>query len=240
MLEQISQLADPIGVIIGFLLTVMVLSYIIGDNFLFRLAIHIFIGVASGYAAILILYNVIWHQVLVPLIQVFTAGKTEGMLTYALQVVPAVILGIWMMTKLSPRLSRYGTPVLAFLTGIGAATVIIGAVRGTIFPQVGATVNLFSHQAAPEGSKLVGWFINGLIVLVGTVTTLIYFQFGVKRQKEGVPVQRSVVMEYLSTVGQGFIVVTLGVVFSGVYLAALSALIDRIHFLWDTILRFIG
>jgi hypothetical protein len=37
MLEQISQLADPIGVIIGFLLTVMVLSYIIGDNVLFRL-----------------------------------------------------------------------------------------------------------------------------------------------------------------------------------------------------------
>ncbi len=241
MLEQITQLADPIGAIIGFLLTIMVLSYIIGDNFLFRLAIHIFIGVASGYAAILILYNVIWHQVLVPLIQVFTAGKTGGMLTYALQVAPAVILGIWMMTKLSPRLSRYGTPVLAFLTGIGAATVVVGAVRGTIFPQVGASANLFAKQSAVNGiGNLVGWFINGLIVLVGTITTLIYFQFGVKRQEEGVPVQRSVFMEYLSTVGQGFIVVTLGVLFSGVYLAALSALIDRISFLWDTILRFVG
>ena len=240
MLEQISQLADPIGAIIGFLLTIMVLSYIIGDNVLFRLAIHIFIGVASGYAAILILYNVIWHQVLVPVLQVFTAGKTEGMLTYALQVVPAVILGIWMMTKLSPRLSRYGTPVLAFLTGIGAATVVVGAVRGTIFPQVGASINLLSHQSAPGGrASWSGGSSMGLIILVGTVTTLIYFQFGVKRQEEGVPVQRSVIMEYLSTVGQGFIVVTLGVLFSGVYLAALSALIDRIRFLWDTILRFI-
>lgn len=241
MLEQISQLADPIGAIIGFLLTIMVLSYIIGDNILFRLAIHIFIGVASGYAAILILYNVIWHQVLVPVLQVFTAGKTGGMLTYALQVVPAVILGVWMMTKMSPRLSRFGTPVLAFLTGIGAATVVIGAVNGTIFPQVGASINLLNHQSAPgELNKLVGWFINGIIILVGIITTLIYFQFGVKRQEEGVPVQRSVIMEYLSTLGQGFIVVTLGVLFSGVYLAALSALIDRIRFLWDTILRFIS
>ena len=240
MLEQISQLADPIGAIIGFLLTIMVLSYIIGDNVLFRLAIHIFIGVASGYAAILILYNVIWHQVLVPILQVFTAGQTGGMLTFALQVAPAVILGIWMMTKLSPRLSRYGTPVLAFLTGIGAATVIVGAVSGTIFPQVGASINLLNQQSAPgELSKLVGWFINGIIILVGTITTLIYFQFGVKRQEEGVPAQRSVIMEYLSTVGQGFIIVTLGVLFSGVYLATLSALIDRIRFLWDTILRFI-
>jgi VanZ family protein len=134
MLERINQLADPIGAIIGFLLTIMILSYIIGDNALFRLAIHIFIGAASGYAAVLILYNVLWHQVLVPVLQIFTTGKVDGLVTYAIHVVPAVILGIWMMTKASPRLARWGTPVLAFLTGVGAATVIAGAVRGTIFP----------------------------------------------------------------------------------------------------------
>lgn len=240
MLGQISQLAEPIGAIIGFLLTIMVLSYIIGDNFLFKLAVHIFIGVASGYAAVLILYNVLWHQVLVPLLQIFTAGKTGGLLNYTIQVVPAVLLGIWMLTKLSARSSRWGTPVLAFLTGVGAATVVAGAVQGTIFPQVGASANLLNQQSAPhELSQLVGWFINALIVLVGTITTLIYFQFGVGRQKEGVPAQRPVILDYLSTAGQGFIVVTLGVLFSGVYLAALSALIDRIRFLWDIILRFI-
>src|SRR5512139_1366065 len=117
MLESISRLADPIGAIIGFVLTIMVLSYIIGDNVLFRLAISIFIGAASGYAAVLILYNVLWYQVLVPVIQVFTVGKMNNAITYAAQVVPAVILGIWMMTKLSPRTARWGTPVLAFLTG---------------------------------------------------------------------------------------------------------------------------
>ena len=239
MLERINQLADPIGAIIGFVLTLMVLSYIIGDNVLFRLAISIFIGAASGYAAVLVIYNVLWHQVLVPVLQIITTGNLDGLLTYATHVVPAVILGIWMLTKLSPRLARWGTPVLAFLTGVGAATVIAGAIRGTIFPQVGASVNLLNNQSAPpELSNLVGWFINGLVVLVGTVTTLIYFQFGIKRQEEGVPVQRPVVLDYLSTAGQGFIVITLGVLFAGVYIATLSALIDRVRFLWDIIIRF--
>ena len=188
MLAQISQLADPIGAVIGFLLTIMVLSYIIGDNVLFRLAIHIFIGVASGYAAVLILYTVLWYQVLVPVLQTFTTGKSGSLLEYAVHVAPAVILGIWMMTKVSPRISRWGTPVLAFLTGVGAATVIAGAVRGTIFPQVAASVNVLKNQSAPaEMGKLVEWFINGLIVLAGTVTTLIYFQFGTRRQEEGLP-----------------------------------------------------
>jgi len=239
MLAQINQLADPIGAIIGFLLTLMVLSYIIGDNVLFRLAVSIFIGVASGYAAVLILYNVIWYQVLVPIFQIFTTGKLEGLPTYAIHVFPAVILGFWMITKLTPRLSRWGTPVLAFLTGVGAATVLAGAVRGTIFPQVGASVNMLNIQTAPtELGNIVGWFINGLIVLIGTATTLIYFQFGARRQEEGVPARRSVVLDYLSTAGQGFIAVTLGVLFAGVYLATLSALIDRVQFLWDTISRF--
>ncbi len=241
MLGQIGQLAEPLGAIIGFLLTIMVLSYVIGDNFLFRLAMHIFIGVASGYAAVLIIYNVLWYQVLVPVIQVFNGRSEASLLTYAIHVIPAVVLGIWMLTKASPRLSRFGTPVLAFLTGVGAATVIAGAVRGTIFPQVAGAANVLNNQAAPaELSSMVGWFINGVIVLAGTITTIIYFQFGAKTQEEGVPVQRPVILNYLASIGQGFIVVTLGVLFAGVYLATLTALIDRVRYLWDTILRFIG
>jgi hypothetical protein len=238
MLNQVTQPVDLIGAIIGFLLTIVILSYVIGDNILFRMAISIFIGVASGYAAVLVIYNVLWYKVLVPAYQLVTGGQSGNLGTYVIRVIPAVILGIWMMVKISPRLARVGTPVLAFLTGVGAATVIAGAVRGTIFPQIGASINLLNIQIAPpELSKLVGWFINGLIILVGTITTLIYFQFGVKPQDEGALSQRSAIMEYLATAGQGFIVVALGVLFAGVYIASLSALIDRVRFLWEVITR---
>lgn len=240
MTLPVAQLADPLGLIIGFLLTIMVFSYIIGDNVLFRLAIHIFIGVASGYAAVVIIYNVLWYQVLVPVLQMFTADQSMANSTYILEVVPAVILGIWMLTKVSPRLARWGTPVLAFITGVGAATTIGGAVLGTILPQVSASANVLNITTAPTTlNSMAGWFINGLIIVLGTITTLIYFQFGKSRQEDGQAEHKAIIMEYVTSVGQGFIMVTLGVLFASVYIASLTALIDRIRFLWDFILRFI-
>ncbi len=42
---------EIISALVGFLLTLMVFSYLIGDNPLFRIAVYLFIGVSSGYAA---------------------------------------------------------------------------------------------------------------------------------------------------------------------------------------------
>ncbi len=42
---------ELISGLIAFLLTVFVLSYLINDNFLFRAATYIFVGVSAGYVA---------------------------------------------------------------------------------------------------------------------------------------------------------------------------------------------
>jgi hypothetical protein len=42
-------------------------------------------------------------------------------------------------------------------------------------------------------------------------------------------------IEGLSKVGQVFIAITFGALFAGVYTAALTAFIERIQFLWNTI-----
>ena len=226
-------LADIFGLIIGFLLTLMVLSYIIGDNFLFRLAMAIFVGVASGYAAVLVIYNVLWYQLIVPLLTNPTANLA---LT-----IPSALLGIWLLTKGSSRLARFGNPVLAFLVGVGAATAVGGAIFGTILPQFNASTNLLNLQyASPDGAGLVSWFIKGLVILVGTLVTLAYFHFGVRSQGEGsLPQRHPLIENFLAPAGQAFIAVTFGVLFAGVYAAALGALIDRVRFVWDIILRFL-
>ena len=111
-LEQLSQWADPIGAVIGFILTLMVLSYIIGDNFIFRLAIHIGIGVTAGFAVVLILQNILWYQVIVPLFQ-FYQGAPKSVLAGVLTLLSGLLLTGWLPVGLCacPPGSCAGGPV---------------------------------------------------------------------------------------------------------------------------------
>lgn len=209
---------DIIGAIVGFLLTLMVFSYIIGDNFLFRLAIHIFIGMAAAFAAVLTVYNVILPVV----------NNTHGGI---LRFLPLLIIVLALLLKFSP-LARLGNPAMAYLVGVGAAVAIGGAVLGTIFPQTEASMAAFPKAGSWKA------MVDAGILVVGTLATLVYFQFSTPSQTGGTN-KRPRFFELFATVGQLFIMITLGVIFAGVLIAALGAFIERIHalwvFLWDTL-----
>ncbi|MGD8864944.1 MAG: hypothetical protein PVI81_05095, partial [Anaerolineales bacterium] len=110
---------DFFGMIIAALLTIMVLSYMIGDNLLFRIAVYIFIGVASGYAGAIAWHNVIRPALIDPILQGgFSALiRPEAVGTYLLP----LILSALLLMKLSPRTARFGTLSVAILVGVGAA-----------------------------------------------------------------------------------------------------------------------
>jgi len=219
-------LADLVGGIVGFVLTLFIFSYIFGDNLLFRLAIHIFIGVAAAYAAIMIWYNVIWTQLVLPLL----SGQVALLIP--------LLLSFLLLAKAVPRFSGLGNPVMAYLVGVGAAAAVGGAVFGTIFPQAGASINLFDHANLLQGKDALDVtvnFLNNSIILVGTLTTLAYFHFGTRGGGDFTQ-QRPLLLRLVSWVGQAFIAVTFGALFAGVYAAAVSALIERLSFLVNFIL----
>ena len=210
--------------IVSFLLTVMVLSYLIGDNALFRFAIHIFVGVSAGYIATVALYQVIWPFLLIPLV-------TAPLLERGLLLVP-LVLGALLLMKISPRLGWLGGPAVGYLVGAGAAVAISGAVLGTIFPQVSAAAEPFDLIGLSQrGVNPLQSLFNGVVMLVGTLATLAYFHFGARRKEDG-SAKRNGLIEAIAWVGKLFVALTLGVLFAGVYAAALSALVDRIHSLF--------
>jgi len=223
--------ADLVGVFAGFALTLMVFFYLIGDNFLFRLAIHIFIGVSAGIAVLVAFYNVLLPQLVFPLIR----GEQGDYLLALLFLIPSALL----LTKVSSRLARLGNPVMAFLVGVGAAAAIGGAMIGTLFPQTGASINLFDLQRFQvSGTPFSTGIGNAFVILLGTLTSLIYFHFST-RSSPGRTAKRGQWLEGVGWVGQGFIAVTFGALFTGVYIAALSALIERVTFVWDFVLGFL-
>ena len=209
---------DLIGALLGFLLTVFIFSYIVGDNVLFRIATHLFVGVAAGYVAIVVIQNIILPQVIWPF---FNDNRNEKIFAILF-----LILGVLMLTKISPRLNKLGNPAIAYLVGVGAAAAIGGAVVGTIFPQTSASFNVFVEND----------IFDAFWILVGTLTTLLYFHFGIRRKNsEDDVAQRPVWLDMIGNVGQFFIAVTFGALFSGVYLAAIMALIERASYIWNLI-----
>jgi hypothetical protein len=131
--------------------------------------------------------------------------------------------------KLSPRTASLGNPSIALLVGVSAAVAVGGAVMGTILPQTQASINLFGLSGA--GSLWVERFMFGALMLLGTVTTLVYFHFGAKSTPDGPKRNRLVII--LGWVGQVFIAITLGVLFAGVLAASMTALIERLNFIWS-------
>jgi hypothetical protein len=209
---------DLIVGVVSFLLTVMVLSYLIGDNPFFRLAVYIFVGVTAGYAGAVAWHQVLWPKLFYPIVY--------GSLTEKLLAIVPLLLGILLLAKLSPRAARLGNPAMAYLVGVGAAVAIGGAVLGTIFPQTAATVNMFSLTSGSVAERL----FESSIVLVGTITTLIYFQFGVK-STPAKPERRNFIT-VIGWIGQVFVAITFGALFAGIYAAAMTALIERVSFIW--------
>lgn len=215
-------------ILVGVVLSLMILSYLIGDNPFFRLATYLFIGVTAGYIAVLVIYQVILPKLILPFL---TTSPTD----WVWVIVPWVF-SLLLFMRLFPKVSRLGNIPLAFMVGIAAAVTIGGALLGTISNQLLSVVNLFDLQAA-QGS--VFWsFAEGVYVLFGTISTLMFFQFF---QPKTDPLKKNTlarVLTVIRTIGMVFIALTLGALFAGVYLASVYTLIERVAFLNSTLWSF--
>ena len=221
--------SDLIWTIVGFVLTLMIFSYLFGDNILFRIATYIFVGVSAGYVATMLVYEVILPRLVWP-----------AMTGSILQVLVPMILSILLVAKLFPRLSSLGNIPMGYVVGVAAAVVIGGAVLGTLFGQGQASINMFDlHAAAASPQGLLVQLLGAAFILVGTLCTLAYFNFGaVSRPNQ--PPHRAPMVELLARIGQVFIAITLGALFAGIFAASITALIERLDFIKTAILHLIS
>jgi hypothetical protein len=206
--------ADFIWVWMAAFLTIMVYSYLLGDNPLYRLAEHVFIGSSVAYAVVVAIHGVLGPLLFVPL----TRGETGEKLLAA---VP-LMLGLLLWAKLRTSWAWLGNFSVAFLLGVGAALAVGGALFGSILPQVKATVNAIDLSGLG----------NGLIIVIGTLSTLSYFHF-TAGAKDGLAGIGAGFIRAWARFGRWFIMIAFGAIFANMVMARISLLIGRVQFLLD-------
>lgn len=198
---------EQIGLIVGAVLTLSIFSYLLSDNFLYRIAIHIFIGAA---AAFILLATI--ESVLIPWLSATVFSTPLELPRLAIGLLP-FLFGLLLVYKGGRRLSRLGDLGVVIVLGVGTALALLGAVNGTLLPLLGETARAFRPENA----------LNGLIGLIGTLSVLVYFTYVGVRRLSG-EVTQLLPVRFIGLIGQGFIAITLGATYGLLILSALTAL----------------
>ncbi|MBA4419843.1 MAG: hypothetical protein C0391_01720 [Anaerolinea sp.] len=214
---------DLVWAALGFVLSLLVFSYLIGDNPLFRLAVSLFTGVTAGYVADILLFQAIYPRLIYPLLG--GTVTTSNAITHV--ITPLILSGLLFFLP-TRKLAFLGRIPLALLLGAAGAFTISGAVLGTILPQAHATIELFAPGQMKENLP------ENLVIAAGTITTLMYFYFGA-RFEIGKPIRRPGWIEALAWMGRIFLFITLGAIFAGVYTTSVTALVERINAFWNIV-----
>jgi hypothetical protein len=207
---------EELGLTVGFILTLMVYSYLIRDNLLYRIAVYVFVGIAAGFVTIVTV-----DSVLIPWFNLtLESNNIEGA---GLGLIP-VMITLLLLFKASPRLGCLSNLGMAFMIGIGAAVALVGALTGTLLP--------ISFETMNEGS---GDKWQAIIIFVGVASSLVYFQYMAHRTPAG-EIERNRAVRWMSLVGEGFLMVTLGALYAAAILTSLIIFSDRMSFVLSQVL----
>jgi hypothetical protein len=214
--------SDLLWMLISFILTLMVFSYLFGDNSLFRFVSALFIGASTGYFFVILIFQVVLPRLVAPILN----GSV-------ITLIPLLLSGL-LLLKVSPKLAKFGNISMAYLVGTGAAVAVGGAVMGTLFGQIKGTLTAFDTLQHATGTSPIFLILEGSFMLVGTIATLVYFSFGAKNSAQK-GTKRGWITSLFAWIGQFFIAITLGSVFAGVLTTAITALVERSDFILQSI-----
>lgn len=249
---------EAFGTFVAAALTVMLLSYIAGDNLFFRLAQHILIGAVAAYAVVVSVHSVLLAGLLGPLL-----GDPAAQWPL---LVP-LVLGVLLLCKASPQMARVGSVSIAFMLGVGAALGIGGALLGTLLPQLSATMlSVFDQlRFTLSPAEQFALVFSNLIIVLGTLGVFLSFRFSAGRPSApppaagalpsmapalpGLPREAAALLPLLRTFqaagrtllfawagfGRILIWITFGALFAGVALSRITLLVQRVQFLLDAV-----
>jgi hypothetical protein len=204
--------------LVATVLTVMVLSRIIGNNPLFRIAQYLFVGVSLGLA-----FVVAYQQVLLPAMAALVNGRPGALTDYG---VP-LLLGLLLLPRITRRQESawLANIPLALVFGVGAALAAGGAIVGTLVPQIADTARPLSSDPTQT--------IGVLVLALGTVATLTAFYYTIPRES-----RMGRLVASATLIGHWLLMIAFGFFFASALQTYLSALVERLSSILDWLRSF--
>ena len=197
---------DIIGVWILVLMTLSILSYLYGDNFFYKSAEHIFVGVSAGYIFAITFWDQIYPNLLGRLFPSFIDAGYDFDISY---IIP-LILGIFMILRLVPNLSWLARISIAYIVGMAAGLKFYVFINSNILFQI--------KSSAIDFSLSYFEIFNQLVILIGVICGLIYFFFS--KEHKGT-------IGKISKLGVYFLMIKFGASFGFAVMGRISLLIGR-------------
>jgi hypothetical protein len=173
-----SSLAGSIGLWIGGLLTLMIFSFLYKDNPFYKFAEHLFVGVSAAYWMVVGFWSTLvpnliarlWPSHMKSLLPAAVGNEPEWMYLIPL------VLGILMLTRLSPKANWLSRWAMAFVIGFAAGTNFTRYLQSDFVSQIHSSIEpIYSPGMSAMGT--IGNIFSKLIIVGGLLSALIYFYF---------------------------------------------------------------
>jgi hypothetical protein len=152
-------MADIVTTMILGTLAVMAWSILYRETFWYRIAEDLTVGVMGGYLMARVALNT-YEDFITPLL----GGEL-------INIIP-IVLGVLIWTQLSQNYRWAARTPLSYITGIGSAIALKGAVYGNIL------VPIQKMATPPGGNPFV--ITNHIIAAIATITAVMYFFFTIR------------------------------------------------------------
>lgn len=201
------------GTIVAAIATIAILTFLFGDNPIYRAAESLLVGISVGYAVV-----ITWQNTLVDLLfRPLVSGSSWWLL---------IPLGLGLM--LLGRFFRLTSPLAKL-----PIAVLIGSGAGVAIPAM-LDARIIAQLSASTGSLATGdWFatLSMLVLMAGLVCSLAYFYFS--REQVGW-------FGGMTRSGIYFLMIFFGTTFGYTVMSRMSTLIGRLEFLLSDFLGLIS
>lgn len=244
------QISGEIGYWIAAFFTIGIASFLYKDNPFYKFCEAVFVGISAGYWFVMLFYENMVPKLFDSLgisymfglweekgaIQDILAGQWNINILHIL----ALALGIMMLMRLIPSIGWIARWPLSVIVGSTAGLWMVTYFQSNFLSQLQKTViPLFDmnqiHGLAELGTSLAiqgrsipfdvyfGAYLGNLVLIVGTITGLIYFYFS--KEHKGA-------LGGAAKVGIYFLMITFGASFGYTVMSRMSLLIGRLYFLY--------